>query len=78
MIAPAPRGWFRVVALTSEWDGYAWIPTVRHEMYGATRERALEVFAAHMQSDAFLRGCTTRQSYEGTTCRTESIVEQIP
>lgn len=78
MIPPPPRGWFRVVALTSEWDGYGWVPTVRHEMYGETHERALEVFAAHMESDAFLRGCTMRGSYERTTCRTESYVERIP
>jgi hypothetical protein len=78
MMARPPRGWFRVVALTSEWDGYAWIPTVRHEMYGQTQERALEVFRAHMESDAFLRGCSSTGNYQGTTCRTETIVEQIP
>lgn len=73
-----PRGWYRVVALTSEWDGYGWVPTVRHEMYGETADRALEVFRAHMETDAFLRGCTTTGNFRGITCKTESIVERIP
>lgn len=58
--APQLPGWWRVVAMTWELaaDGATWIPTVRHEMYGPTQERAIEVYQAHMQSDAFLRGCT--------------------
>lgn len=74
-----PRGWWRVVAMTYETSdgGASWVPVVRHEMYGPTRARALEVFQAHLESDAFLRGCTMHQRYAGIVCRTETHVEQL-
>ena len=72
-----PRGWWRVVAVSYELDGARWVPVVRHEMYGPTQERAIEVYQAHMESDAFLRGCTTSRRYDGIQCTTETHLEQV-
>jgi hypothetical protein len=40
-------------------------PVVQHVFLGATRNRALQVYAAHKTSDAFLRGCDDRGVYHG-------------
>lgn len=77
----APSGWWRVVAVTYEQDGARWIPVVKHEMYGPTQERAIEVYQAHMRSDGFLRACSLTPgggAYQGTPCRTEAHLERIP
>jgi len=62
---------FRVVAITYEKlpDGSSWVPVVRHEFYGPSPERAVGVYHAHLESDAFLRGCQTGH-YQGIECRT--------
>lgn len=70
---------WRVVAVTYETtpDGGE-IPVVRHELYGPTRERALEVLEAHMRSDRFLRDCVLTRQFEGRVeCRTALRVEWI-
>lgn len=67
---PLTQAW-RIVALTYELaPGSAWVPVVRHEFYGPTPERALEVRAAHMRSDAFLRACETGRFGPGVQCYT--------
>jgi hypothetical protein len=44
-------------------------------MYGDTQERALQVLAAHMKSDRFLRECTNTGQFEGrVTCKSVAIV----
>lgn len=74
-----PRGWWRVIAMTYELgEGGEWIPTVRHEFYGATSNDAHAVMLAHMQTDEFLRECTQRGTFrDSVTCRTETMLEQI-
>lgn len=57
MVLPTVQAW-RMVGLTYELDAAGqWVPVVRHEFYGATKERTLEVRARHLEADAFLRGC---------------------
>ena len=73
-------GYWRVVAVTYEWDedGSEWLPVVRHELYGPTRKRALEVYAAHLRSDAFLRACVKSDVFAGRVrCRTRVRVERM-
>lgn len=76
-MATPPRGWWRIVAMTYEWDGAQWIPVVRHELYGPTYERAIEVYQAHMQSDRFLNACSTGGAFGDVRCRTETHAEQL-
>jgi hypothetical protein len=70
---------WRVVAVTFELgDDGREIPVVRHELYGPTKERALEVLGAHIKSDRFLRDCTMRGQFEGRVrCRTSLRLEWI-
>lgn len=63
--------------MTYEWDGAQWIPVVRHELYGPTYERAVEVYQAHMRSDRFLSACSTSGHFGDVRCRTETHAEQI-
>lgn len=68
---------WRLVASTFERTGPdAWILVVRHEFYGGTRERSIEVYEAHLRADAFLRGCTQDHSYGAIECRTEITIEK--
>ena len=69
---------WRVAVDTYEWDGAVWVLTVRHELYGGTRERALEVLAAHLRSDAFLRQCMHGGRFDGVVCRTTVQIERRP
>lgn len=56
-------------------EGRETTPTVTHVFYGATAAQAEHVYEAHMQSDAFLRGCTTQGVFHGPSgdvpCRFE-------
>lgn len=38
-------------------------PVVTHEFRGETREEAYAIYLAHLQSDAFLRGCVENDSF---------------
>ena len=38
-------------------------PVVTHEFRGETREEAYGIYLAHLQSDAFLRGCVENDEY---------------
>lgn len=78
--AKIPRGWYRVVALTYEVGAQGEeVLTLRHEMYGETSERAIAVYRAHLESDAFLRECSVNQVFETTRgailCRTYTEVQ---
>jgi hypothetical protein len=78
---------WRIVAVTYELaDDGREIPVVRHELYGDTRERAVEVLEAHCKSDRFLRAClpaikrpgVTWSKFEGRVeCRTTVRLERI-
>lgn len=52
-------------------------PTLTHVFYGETRDRAEEVYRAHMQSDSFMRGCVTRQRFRDFSCHAESRFERL-
>jgi hypothetical protein len=83
MIGKPPSGWWRVVAMTYEADAAGnWIPVLRHEMYGPTQERAIEVYQAHMATDAFLHACSTSGRFQTSrgiiTCRTETELQRVP
>ena len=52
-------------------------PTLTHVFYGETRERAAQVYTAHMGTDSFMRGCTTQQRFRDFGCRAESYVEHV-
>lgn len=77
---PAPLPPWRLVAMTYERndDGTGETLVVRHEFYGATEQRAVEIYHAHLQSDAFLRGCTYGGHYGPIVCRTETFLERLP
>jgi len=47
----------------------AWILVVEHVFYGPTPERAKEIYAAHLKTDAFLSSCVTGR-FKDITCRT--------
>ncbi len=68
-VLPVVQAW-RLVGITYELDaGGQWLPVVRHEFYGPTAERTIEVRDRHLQADAFLRGCESG-SYGPIQCRT--------
>jgi hypothetical protein len=51
-------------------------PTLTHVFYGETRERAQQVYDAHMGTDAFMRGCVTQHRFRDFACRAESYTER--
>jgi hypothetical protein len=55
-------------------------PVVQHVFFGATRERAMEVYAAHRQSDSFLRECDDKGVWKGPRgdVQCSSQVYEIP
>lgn len=52
-------------------------PTLMHVFYGETRGRAWAVFQAHMQTDAFMRGCVTSQRFRDFSCHTAEHTERL-
>ena len=52
-------------------------PILTHVFYGETRERAGQVFDAHMQTDSFMRGCERKQKFRDFACHTENYVERM-
>lgn len=69
---------FRIVAITYEKtpDG-TWVQVVRHEFYGASPQRAEDVYRAHLESDAFLRSCEAGH-FGAIECRTATYqVERL-
>jgi hypothetical protein len=68
---------WRLVALTFEQKtARTWALVVRHEFYGATEAEARAVYAAHLQADRFLAGCSHGAGYQGIVCRTETYLER--
>lgn len=66
---PLVQAW-RLVGITYELDRDGdWRPVVRHEFYGSSPARTLEIRARHLEADAFLRGCEAG-AYGAITCRT--------
>lgn len=68
--------------MTYELDAGRWVPVVKHEFYGRTREEAIGVMQAHERTDSFLRACVgappgTSSRFDGITCRTETLVLQV-
>lgn len=43
-------------------------PVLTHLFYGDSREEALAVMRAHLQSDGFFRGCTQTGKYGQIQC----------
>lgn len=52
-------------------------PTLTHVFYGETRERAEEVFQAHMTTDSFMRGCVLNRRFRDFGCHTDSHLERL-
>jgi hypothetical protein len=64
---------YRIVHTIYEGD----TPVVQHVFLGSTREQALQVYAAHKASDAFLSACDDQGVYRGNVfCR--SVVYELP
>lgn len=61
---PLPR--YRLIVDIFEGDTLV----ITHVFYGHTEQQAHHFYSAHMQSDAYLRGCVTRGLYAGNVaCR---------
>jgi hypothetical protein len=65
--------WAVVASTYEEAVGDAF-PVVIHTMMSKTREGALGVFRAHMETDSFLRGCTDDKKFKSIDCRTELAI----
>lgn len=66
---------FRIVQDIYEGDELE--PTLTHVFYGETRERAREVYQAHMGTDAFMRACVTRRQFRDFSCHALSRMERL-
>jgi len=51
-------------------------PTLTHVFYGETLDRAWAVFNAHMQTDSFMRACTTERRFRDFACHARCYVER--
>ena len=51
-------------------------PVLTHVFYGGTRQEAEHIYAAHMQTDSFMRGCVTDQRFRDFACHAVSHTEQ--
>jgi hypothetical protein len=65
------HAWRLVVDIYEPGGGHDY-PIVRHVFAGDTREEAEGYFDAHMKTDAFLRGCVTKQRWRDVDCDVEA------
>lgn len=75
-LTPIPA--YRLVAETFERgaDG-RWTIVVQHVFYGQSEGECYRIMAAHLQADAFLRGCTAEGGRFGDiTCTTTTRLER--
>lgn len=59
------------------YEGAETEPTLTHVFYGESRERAEQVYNAHLKSDSFMLACTTMRRFRDFTCRAESHLEHL-
>lgn len=53
-------------------------PVVTHLFHGDTPEEAMAVYEAHRKTDAFLRACDSKGSFEGrVTCHSAAHLERV-
>lgn len=51
-------------------------PTLTHIFYGETRERAEQVYKAHMGTDSFMRSCVYARRFRDFSCHADNYLER--
>lgn len=52
-------------------------PVIVHNFIGRTKEEAMGYYRAHLQADAFIRGCTETGRFGQVRCRSEMSWRQL-